>query len=81
MHSKGWGFVMYGNSMCGDEGRTERGICRECGGEGCFECMECYGAGYWIEEDGEKVICPVCQGEGKVICENCEGKGEVEYFV
>jgi len=85
MHSKGWGFVMYGNSMCGDEGRTEWVTCPKCCGDGWLECEECKEKGIieYVDIHGWNTIerCSFCEGEGFIRCDNCDGRGAIEVFV
>jgi hypothetical protein len=58
---------------CDGSGSVE---CNNCDGTGEESCPECGGTGD-VEEDGEMVKCPECNGDEVIVCSECGGDTEV----
>jgi hypothetical protein len=61
-------------NYCDGSGNVE---CDECSGSGEVECDYCEGEGTDIDENGETVTCPECNGKEEITCPECNGNGEV----
>lgn len=54
--------------------------CNDCGGDKEFQCPECDGEGYFINDDNSGTECDYCYGTGKIECYECDGTGFKEEY-